>query len=719
MRMNTPVTTNEYVMPDGMMIVSQTDMGGRILSANEDFINVSGFAWNELQGEPHNLVRHPDMPPAAFADLWATLKAGEPWRGFVKNRRKNGDYYWVLANATPLKENGQVKGYVSIRLKPTDQEKRAAEALYRDIRDGKASNVAIVRGRVREKGLWASLKSIFTKTISRRVTVLLSFMVLALGSVGAGGVYAGKAIGDGLEALYVAAMKPSMDVGSINQLMGKNMELLYEAATHKKSGNEAGARQVIGQVRENAATITRIFDAYRQSVVVAEEQAAVDRFVAKRAAFVQDGVNPAIAMIEGGGEGDPGAHLIKIAGPLNSEAYGEALGIYRLLSARATRQEESARVLLTTISMAIVCATLFAAVIGFVMTHYVRAAVLGPIKQLDGIFEKIGAGNFEGRIEIERDDELGGVLRQIEALQTKLGFSRFEMADQQKKAEAEKRDGMMKLAADLESQVKGVVDSVSGAAGQMQASAQSMSSNAEQTSKQSSAVAAASEEASSNVQTVAAATEELSASVQEIGRQVAQSTTIATKAVDEAKRTDRTVAGLAESAQKIGEVVDLIRNIASQTNLLALNATIEAARAGDAGKGFAVVASEVKNLANQTAKATEDITNQIASIQDATTEAVSAIKGIGATISEISSISSAIAAAVEEQNSATQEIARNVQEAAKGTQEVSSNIGGVTEAARGTGEAAKDVLGAAQGLSKQAEMLRTTIQGFLKQIRAA
>ena len=274
------------------------------------------------------------------------------------------------------------------------------------------------------------------------------------------------------------------------------------------------------------------------------------------------------------------------------------------------------------------------------------------------------------------------------------------------------------LADNFEANVKGIVESVSSSATEMQGSAQSMSSTAEETSRQSTAVAAASEEASTNVQTVASAAEELSNSVEEVGRQVGQSNKIAQNAVEEAQRTNDKVQGLAEAAQKIGEVVNLINDIASQTNLLALNATIEAARAGEAGKGFAVVASEVKSLANQTAKATEEIAAQIGAIQAATTDAVSAIQGIGSTIGEISEISTAIATAVEQQSAATKEIAANVQQAAAGTQEVSENISGVTQAASETGEAAGQVLGAAQELSKQSEALREQVDSFLIEVRA-
>ena len=275
-----------------------------------------------------------------------------------------------------------------------------------------------------------------------------------------------------------------------------------------------------------------------------------------------------------------------------------------------------------------------------------------------------------------------------------------------------------RLADNFETSVKAVVETVSSGATEMQGSAQTMASTAEETSRQATAVAAAAEQASANVQTVASAAEELSNSIQEISRQVAQSNAIARNAVDEAKKTNDKVRGLAEAANKIGEVVKLITDIASQTNLLALNATIEAARAGEAGKGFAVVASEVKSLANQTAKATEEIAGQIGAIQSATGEAVEAIQGIGSTIGQISEIATAIASAVEEQGAATREIAGNVQQAASGTREVTHNIGGVTQAAGETGESATQVLNAAGELSRQAETLRGQVEEFLREVRA-
>lgn len=272
---------------------------------------------------------------------------------------------------------------------------------------------------------------------------------------------------------------------------------------------------------------------------------------------------------------------------------------------------------------------------------------------------------------------------------------------------------------DFDDRMKIVLNTVSGSATNLQNAANVLAANAEESTRQSTTVAAASEEASANVQAVASATEQLTSSVNEIGRQVSESTRITGRAVEQANQSSASMQDLAEASQRIGAVVELINTIAGQTNLLALNATIEAARAGDAGRGFAVVASEVKALAEQTAKATDEISQQILAIQAATRQSVSSIQDIGTTIASVNEIATAVAAAVEQQGMATSEIARNIQEAARGTQEVSSNICGVSQAASETGQTAAQLLSSANELSQQSEMLRTSVEGFFAEIRAS
>jgi len=269
----------------------------------------------------------------------------------------------------------------------------------------------------------------------------------------------------------------------------------------------------------------------------------------------------------------------------------------------------------------------------------------------------------------------------------------------------------------FEEQMKEVVESVAAAATELEASAQTMNGAATSASEQSTAVAAAAEEASANVGSVAAATEQLTKSVGEINRQVAGSSKATAEAVEEVGRTSSDISGLNNASEKIGEVVSLITDIADQTNLLALNATIEAARAGESGKGFAVVASEVKNLANQTAKATEEISRQITGIQDASSKAAKSMEAISMTISNVDEISSTIATAVEQQGAATEEIARNIEQASTGTAEVSSSITVISQAVGETDTAATEVLSASSELAQKGELMRTEVDNFLQEVR--
>jgi len=347
-----------------------------------------------------------------------------------------------------------------------------------------------------------------------------------------------------------------------------------------------------------------------------------------------------------------------------------------------------------------------------------------PMQALSAAMRELAGGNFGVVLPgLGRKDEIGdvaGAVEEFKVLSEQKARDEAEAKVKQDQIAAEhRRQDMLKLANDFEVAVGEIIETVSSASTELESSANTLTQTAVQSQQQATLVAAASEEASTNVQSVASATEEMSSSVTEISRQVQESARIAHEAVSQARSTNDRVEELAKAATRIGDVVELINTIAGQTNLLALNATIEAARAGDAGRGFAVVAAEVKALAEQTAKATGEISQQIGGIQAATRDSVSAIKEIGDTIGRMSEISSTIASAVEEQGAATQEISRNVQQAAEGTQQVSSNITDVQRGATETGSASSQVLSAAQSLSRDSNHLKLEVGKFLDTVRAA
>jgi methyl-accepting chemotaxis protein len=719
MRKNLPVTNVEYPIHDDTLIVSKTDPKGKLAYFNKQFVDASGFTEAELMGQPHNIVRHPDMPPEAFEDLWATIKAGVPWAGAVKNRRKNGDFYWVRASATPIWENGQIAGYMSIRTRLPAEQRAEAEHVYGLMRAKKAQKYAVEAGLIRRRSLADSILRRLKMTIGRKIYALIGLSFIGV---------VGIALLDSRELAAGLEQQKQIELRHMTELaLGVVKEEYAAVQTSGAAVADAQKRALarVAALRYGNDDYFWVNDMQPRMVMhpMKPEMNGSDISTFKdpngKALFVdmvsvvkKDGSGFVAYQWPKPGFDKPQPKLSYVTG-FTPWGWVIGTGVYiddlKAQSWASTQRGliEAGLVLLLTLAVSII----------------VARRITVPLRQMTTTMNALA----RGRVDVElaglgRRDEVGEMAKAVEVFKSNVVARQALEAEGREaaaRADATRKADMHKMADDFESAVGEIVQTVSSASSELEASAGTLTKTAEHAQELTTMVAAASEEASTNVQSVASATEEMSSSINEISRQVQESARMAGDAVDQARRTNDRVGELSKAAARIGDVVELINTIAGQTNLLALNATIEAARAGEAGRGFAVVASEVKALAEQTAKATGEIGQQVTGIQAATQESVGAIREISGTIEKLSEISSAIAAAVEEQGAATQEISRNVQQAAHGTHEVSSHIADVQRGASETGTASSQVLSAAQSLSGDSTRLKLEVGKFLDTVRAA
>jgi len=499
----------------------------------------------------------------------------------------------------------------------------------------------------------------------------------------------------------------------------------YRSALDPRDENRLAARKVIDEqlkeFKERLETMAKTADAQAQALLPAVrqafstyEQALIETLTAVDAASSSTVSETAEKLRDDLVKSRTASEVLQLKIRAVADRLSKRVEEYEEATAR---QYSSGSTLLIGISLGCIIVGM---ILGFAIGQY---GIARPLRAMVDLLQALAGGKYEIDVHsTDRKDEVGDVARAALVFKEN-GLAKIRMETEQKEAETrvarQRQADMHRMADDFESAVGEIIEVVSSASNELEASANTLTSTAERSQRLSTAVATASEEASTNVQSVASATEEMASSITEISRQVQESARMAGEAVGQARNTTDRVGELSKAATRIGDVVELINTIAGQTNLLALNATIEAARAGEAGRGFAVVASEVKALAEQTAKATGEIGQQINGIQAATNDSVNAIKEISVTIERLSEISSTIAAAVEEQGAATQEISRNVQQAAAGTQQVSSNITDVERGANETGSASSQVLSAAKSLSGDSNRLKLEVGKFLGTVRAA
>ena len=554
--------------------------------------------------------------------------------------------------------------------------------------------------------------------IGTRLIGLSLVLLLFLGAVGLIGYNGLHDIAGRLSSVYNDRAVPLGQLSIAQDYLHRVRTRVVNAAATTDTNKHA---QFIKEIGEFDQAIDKEYNAYLATKLKTEVTAIAAEFTSGLANYraVRTKV---LETIKGGNQ----EAIDKAVGTDGAKAFTDAIvPMRKLLQLQvdvAKEENDQANVAVASMENEIIAIILAGLILGLGLAWFITRSITKPVSEMLVLMNKLAKGDTS--IEVfgtERKDEVGDIAKTVQVFKEN-AIQMEEMRREQKEAEAraakERRESLLQMAATFETNVMGIVQVVSSSSTEMHSLLEDMSRRSQLVRENMTSVAAATDETSSNVGTVASASEELSASIGEISRQVTEAATISQKASDETEKTNKTVGELAVSAEKIGQVISLINNIASQTNLLALNATIEAARAGDAGKGFAVVAGEVKSLATQTAKATEEISSQISMVQEQTRLAVTAISGIANVIEKVKEISSNIASAVEQQGAATKEISNNVQQAAIGTQEVSANIAKVTTSVTENVASETQMVAASGELASNAEKLRCQVDQFLATVRA-
>ena len=684
MKNNQPVSQREVNFPANTYLVSRTDLKGIITYANDAFVDISGFSREELIGKNHNVVRHPDMPEAAFADLWQTVKSGLPWRGLVKNRCKNGDFYWVEAFVVPMKRNGQVTGYMSVRTPADSARRAAAEAAYRNAGQKGPLPASGRRSLSLRARIWATMG------------VLLAMMAI-LGVLGLSNL---KGINQELDAMYRENLQPANTVSRMMFLLSDNRSQIMLGLQHNPDGPVASLHDHpldmhIEATLKNRGEINELLEKLKAAPLTDAQKALLDKFGETRERFSREGVNKARDQLKQGAYMDANVTLLRSINPLYAEMQRDGLALIQALSddaEAAYRDAEAGYAQVRNLSIGLLAAALLLVGIG---GAFLVNAIVAPIRKAIAQFERIAEGRLTDEIDIGGRDETGLLLCNLGIMQGTL---------------------------------KAMLDDISSAARAIDARSRLLEAQMRQVTTQS-------EQQQASVEGVAAATEEFSQSVQEVAANAADTAGAAresqeqvklsnahisesmhatNRVVDAVNASNRTIDELNHAIAKIGNITGVIADIASQTNLLALNAAIEAARAGEQGRGFAVVADEVRKLAERTTSSTADIDRTVGEIEAVTAQAVASmdiasqevengigklrdsvagLEGITQSSSQVSQMAGQISDAARQQGIASEEVAVSMQQ-------ITDLIEQNTDAARQARQAADELLQTSRTLAE-------------------
>ena len=762
MKINLPVTDSEYVLKDTDSVISKTDAKGLITFVNEDFVRISGFAKGELIGASHNIVRHPDMPKEAFEDLWKSIKAGRPWTGYVKKRRKNGDYYWVRAVVTPNYENGQLAGYTSVRNKPDRATVDKVAAAYRQFREGKAGNFRIQDGKVVKSTVWRKFNMFKNLSIKSRLTTVIAILSVALLIIGGMGIFGMSKANDGLRTVYDNSVVPMEQISNIQKLLLDNR---LRIAVSLVTPTSEVIRRNTEMVEQNIAEITRIWETYSaNSHLSAEDKALADKFAEDRKRFVQEGLRPAVAALR--------ASDIKLANGLVTDRIRplyEPVGedIKKLMQMQlddAKREHESAQSRYDTtrnITIGLIVVGIVLAVwLGIVLIR----AIMRPLAEAQDVAAKIAAGDLSSTIDIRNNDEIGQLLASFKNMQASLQSVVAEIKDIVEaaavrgdfgvKMNMDGKAGYTRELSELLNQLSNVTEAgigdvvrvanalakgdltqtiakdYPGAFGEMKAGVNSTVTNlkelvgqikdatdtintaAKEIASGNADLSQRAEEQASSLEETASSMEELTSTVKQNAENAKQANQLAIGASDVAAKGGAVVGevvttmdSINESSRKIVDIISVIDGIAFQTNILALNAAVEAARAGEQGRGFAVVAGEVRNLAQRSAAAAKEIKTLIG-------DSVEKVEGGSKLVGQAGQTMEEIVSSIRRVTDIMSEITAASVEQSAGIEQVNLAITQMDEVTQQNAALVEEAAAAAEALEEQAQNLAASVATF-------